>query len=408
MATSARPRRIIILGATGSIGTSTLQVVEHLNRIAPGSFEVVGLSAGRNAEALIRLAERHGVKHVVLASASPSMASAHGLMLFTGSDAAERLVERVEADVVVAAIVGSAGLSAVAAAIRKGCDIALANKETLVAAGEIIMPLAARHGSHILPVDSEHSAIFQCLQSRESNSQERGVNASSVRRIVLTASGGPFRTWTRQRIASATVAEALNHPTWSMGAKITIDSASMTNKALEIIEAHHLFGLPSERIEVIVHPQSIVHSFVEFNDGSVLAQLGRPDMRTPIQYALTWPQRPEGCAPCVDWGALTRLDFEPPDEDRFPALRLARLVVERGGTSGAIFNAANEVAVAAFLEGRIPFGRISELAAEALVSIESRPIGSLEDVFETDRRTRRHVQADLYPAPATPRAAGSR
>lgn len=408
MPSAARPRRIIILGCTGSIGTSTLQVIEHLNRIAPGSFEVVGLSAGRNADALLDAAERHGVRHAALASASPAAAPTRGLTLYTGGDAAARLVESVEADLVVAAIVGSAGLSAVAAAIRKGCDIALANKETLVAAGEIIMPLAARHGSHILPVDSEHSAIFQCLQSRVSDSQQHGANASSVGRIVLTASGGPFRTWSRERIASATVAEALNHPTWTMGAKITIDSASMTNKALEIIEAHHLFGLPSERIEVIVHPQSIVHSFVEFKDGSVLAQLGRPDMRTPIQYALTWPRRPEGCGDRVNWSALTRLDFEPPDEERFPALRLARVVVERGGTSGAIFNAANEVAVAAFLEGRIPFGRISELASEAIDSLESRPVASLEDVFEADRRTRQHVKANLEPSPAASRAAGSR
>lgn len=397
---AARPRRLIILGSTGSIGTSTLAVVEHLNAIDPDCFEVVGLAAGSNAPLLFDQAARLGVRHAALAREADAAAPT-GVRLLRGADAARRLVEIVEADVVVAAVVGSAGLSAVAAAIERGCDIALANKETLVAAGEIIMPLAARHGSHILPVDSEHSAIFQCLQSRTLGADQRGLDTSAVRRIVLTASGGPFRTWTRQRIACATVDEALSHPTWKMGSKITIDSASMTNKALEVIEAHWLFGLEAERIDVLVHPQSIVHSFVEFNDGSVLAQLGQPDMRAPIQYALTWPQRPDGCARRIDWAALSRLDFEAPDEERFPALRLARQVARAGGTSGAIFNAANEEAVAAFLAGSIPFGRISDLAADALDAISVSPIRALEDVFEADRRAREHVRTLLgAPIPA--------
>lgn len=397
---AARPRRLIILGSTGSIGTSTLAVVEHLNAIVPGCFEVVGLAAGGNAPLLFEQAARFGVRHAALAREAAQGAPS-GMRVFSGADAARRLVEAVEADVVVAAVVGSAGLSAVAAAIERGCDIALANKETLVAAGEIIMPLAARHGSHILPVDSEHSAIFQCLQSRTLGADQRGLDTSAVRRIVLTASGGPFRTWPRQQIACATVDEALSHPTWKMGPKITIDSASMTNKALEVIEAHWLFGLEAERIDVLVHPQSIIHSFVEFNDGSVLAQLGQPDMRAPIQYALTWPQRPDGCARRIDWAALSRLDFEAPDEERFPALRLARQVVRAGGTGGAIFNAANEEAVAAFLAGSIPFGRISDLASDALDSISVSPIRALEDVFEADRRARGHVRTLLgAPIPA--------
>ncbi len=394
MENAERRKRLIILGSTGSIGTSTLAVVEHLNSIHPGSFEIVGLAAGGRASALFEQAQRFGVRHVAL-SREADGSDPSGVRLLSGADAARRLVESVEADVVVAAIVGSAGLSAVAAAIERGCDIALANKETLVAAGEVIMPLAARHGAHLLPVDSEHSAIFQCLQSRTSCADQSGLDVSTVRRIVLTASGGPFRAWPHERIACATVEEALSHPTWKMGPKITIDSASMTNKALEVIEAHWLFGLEAQRIDVLVHPQSIIHSFVEFNDGSVLAQLGQPDMRTPIQYALTWPHRPEGCARRIDWTALRRLDFEAPDETRFPALRLARQVVETGGTSGAIFNAANEEAVAAFLAGGIPFGRISDLAADALDSIPINPVRTIEDVLEADRRARGHVRTLL-------------
>jgi len=400
MNSTSCPRRVIVLGCTGSIGANTLHVIEHLNSIHPGSLQIVGLAAGSNVGKLFEQAGRHGVRHLALAEQPVSTDAPSDTELFTGPDAAQRLVERVQADIVVAAIVGSAGLSAVVSAIERSCDIALANKETLVAAGEIIMPLAGKHGSRIFPVDSEHSAIFQCLQSRRAESDTNGaapqsMNLDHVRRIVLTASGGPFRTWPRERIANATVAQALSHPTWSMGPKITIDSASMTNKALEIIEARWLFDLESGRIDVIVHPQSIIHSFVEFDDGSVLAQLGAPDMRAPIQYALTWPARPEGCANRIDWSTLAQLDFEPPDEERFPALRLARRVIEAGGTSGAIFNAANEEAVAAFLDGRIAFGRISQLAADALDAIDARAARSLDEIFAADRKAREHVRSRL-------------
>ncbi|MCC6909679.1 MAG: 1-deoxy-D-xylulose-5-phosphate reductoisomerase [Phycisphaerales bacterium] len=397
MPATSRTRRVIVLGCTGSIGRSTLHVIEHLNSIEPGSLEIVGLATGSNVELMREQAQRHQVRHLAVAKASSQSHPDTDPIAFTGDDAARRLVEEVECDIVVAAIVGSAGLSAVAAAIERGCDIALANKETLVAAGEIIMPLAERRGVNILPVDSEHSAIFQCLQSRSASgaAPDRPMCLDHIRRIVLTASGGPFRTWPAERIAEATVEQALSHPTWKMGAKITIDSASMTNKALEVIEAKWLFGLDARRIEVIVHPQSIIHSLVEFDDGSVLAQLGAPDMRTPIQYALTWPARPPGCATRIDWAALRRLDFEAPDEDRFPALRLARHVVETGGTSGAIFNAANEEAVAAFLDGRIAFGRISQLAEEALDAIEHGAAQSLDEVMDADHRARQFVRSTL-------------
>lgn len=413
MNATSLPRRVIVLGCTGSIGANTLHVIEHLNSIRPGSLQIVGLAAGSNAAKLFEQAGRHNVQYLALAEQPESADAPSGAELFTGPDAAQRLVECVEADIVVAAVVGSAGLSAVVSAIERGCDIALANKETLVAAGEIIMPLASAHGSHIFPVDSEHSAIFQCLQSRRVESHEgsaphASMNLDHIRRIVLTASGGPFRTWPRERIANATVEQALRHPTWKMGAKITIDSASMTNKALEIIEARWLFNLESERIDVIVHPQSIIHSFVEFDDGSVLAQLGAPDMRTPIQYALTWPARPEGCANRIDWTTLAQLDFEPPDEDRFPALRLARRVIETGGTSGAIFNAANEEAVAAFLDGRIAFGRISQLAADALDAIDAHAARSLDEVLAADRKAREHVRSRLVSNQTTAPIANTR
>lgn len=408
----ARPRRVVVLGSTGSIGVNALAVVEHLNERTPGRYEVVGLATGSNARTMLEQARRFQVKHTgVCDERGASVEVPHGITLFRGADAATRLIQSVEADLVVAAIVGIAGLPAVAAAIERGCDVALANKETLAAAGEWIVPRALAREARLLPVDSEHSAIFQCLQSaaahprggvvaaeeagRASPTAPPALDVSHVRRVVLTASGGPFRTWPAERIAAAGVEDALKHPTWSMGAKITVDSAGMANKALEILEARWLFGLESQRIDVLVHPQSIVHSFVEFVDGSTLAQLGEPDMRVPIQYALTWPRRSEGCGRSLNWRALSRLDFEPPDEARFPMLRLARQVLARGGTAGASLNAANEAAVAAFLDRRIPFGRIAKLATDALESLPSHPIGSLDDVLDADATARRFVQERL-------------
>lgn len=375
-------RRLVVLGSTGSIGVNTLNVVEHLNTTGEADITVVGLAAGRNVNQLIEQAKQFNVPN--LAIADPALAddlrnACPKANVFTGPDAPRQLVEAAEGTDLSASIVGAAGLPATVTAIEKGMNIQLANKETLVAAGELVRPLVEKHGVDLLPVDSEHSAIFQCLHQQ---------HAHRVKHIVLTASGGPFRTWTREQIENATVDEALNHPTWSMGRKITIDSASMMNKALEIVEAHWLFDLPGEQIKVIVHPQSVVHSFVEFTDHSVLAQLGPPDMKTPIQYALTYPDRPGGCSQTMDWDTLSQLTFERPDFGKFRSLRMAYEVIQAGGVSGAVFNAANEAAVEAFLDNRIRFGQIFDLVEQALNVVENRPADDLDVVLEADRRAR--------------------
>ncbi len=303
----------------------------------------------------------------------------------------------VDADLVLAAVVGSAGLPATLAAVQMGRDVALANKETLVAAGALVVPAAKKSGAKLLPVDSEHSAIWQCLPWGDASPLVMGPE---VRRVTLTASGGPFRSWDRERIERATVEEALNHPTWKMGAKVTIDSASLTNKALELIEAHWLFGLGVDRLDALVHPQSIVHSFVEYADGSILAQLGAPDMRTPIQVAVSWPMRTEGCSKRLDLMSMSRLDFEPVDTARFPSVSAAFEVIEAaarpdGATAGAVFNAANEAAVEAFLAGEIPFGRITALSRAAMDEVGLGTMRTLEDAMEADREARRFVRARI-------------
>lgn len=378
-------RRLILLGSTGSIGTNALEVVEHLNRDGHFPFDVVGLATGSNAAKAAQQAQRFNVDHVAIANGAdldPLSGLGH---LYTGSDAAVELIDAVArpGDLVLGAMVGSAGLPATLAAIDRGCDIALANKETLVAAGSLVMPLVRQRGVHLLPVDSEHSAIFQCLAA--------GRTPDEIGSLVLTASGGPFRTWTRQRLYDATVEQTLDHPTWNMGPKVTVDSASLMNKALEVIEAHWLFGMPAARIRVVIHPQSIIHSFVEFVDGSVMAQLSPPDMKSPIQYALTWPHRAPGCSPRMDFTTAGRLELEPVDHDRFPALGLAYRVIETEGGAGAIFNAANEEAVAAFLDRRIPFGMIPDLVEATLDAIEPKEIRTLDDVHEADRAARQEV-----------------
>jgi len=380
--TDRRSIRLVVLGSTGSIGRSTLEVIRAFQASGEREVRVAGLAAGRNATELIEQARAFDVQHVSIADPGLRPMVSRALpraVVHAGDDAALQLVESVEATDVISAVVGSAGLPATFAAIRKGCRIGLANKETLVAAGGIVSSMLQRHGAELLPVDSEHSAIFQCLV---------GQPASRIERVVLTASGGPFRSVELDVMRRATVDQALNHPTWRMGPKITIDSATMMNKSLEVIEAHWLFGLPRQRIEVILHPQSVVHSFVEFNDHSVLAQLGPPDMKTPIQYALTYPDRSPGCSRAMDWSTLSQLTFEPPDHEKFPSLGLAYDVIDAGGTAGAIFNAANEVAVDAFLERRIAFGRIVELAAETLSAIAPEPAEELDAVLEADRRAR--------------------
>ena len=381
---SEASRRLVVLGATGTIGCHTLAVVDHLRDNGGPAFDVVGLAAGRQGEKLAEQAARRGTRSLALAdeaAAGAARARLPGATVLHGPDAARRLVETSGATDVVAAMVGSAGLPAAIEAAERGVRLALANKETLVAAGELVTPIVAKSGGELVPVDSEHAAIFQCLAGQ----------SRAVKRIVLTASGGPFRRSDPEAMARATVEDALKHPTWTMGQKITIDSATMMNKALEVIEAHWLFGLPPERIEVIVHPQSIAHSFVEFADHSILAQLGPPDMRTPIQYALTHPERADGGGEALDWRSLSRLDFEPPDPEKFPSLAMAREVIEAGGTSGAIFNAANEAAVEAFLARRIRFGDIFALIRSALDHVETRPAESLEAIWDADRRARSHV-----------------
>lgn len=450
---AASPRRVIILGSTGSIGTQTLDVLAHLNALhAAGEhehqYEVVGLVAGRNEALLSEQARRH--------PSARAMAVASAATPSSGPDPAERLVRETPCDIVVAAIAGAAGLRATLAAAELGRDIALANKETLVAAGALITAACRASGSRLLPVDSEHSALWQCLQGSAEVGGARGeaIPASDpahaappvslgpqVARLVLTASGGALRDWPRERAYHATPAQALAHPTWTMGAKVTLDSASLTNKAFEVIEAHWLFGVPAERIDVLIHPQSIVHSLVEFADGSVLAQLGSPDMRGPIQYALTHPARPARRARALDLAAMSRLDFSPPDLERFPALALAYRVIREGGTSGAVFNAASEEATSIFLSqdgpaaqppqpareharaaldpvdtrsseaigstgqaaqatalqsspraARIAFGQIPELAAAAMDALGTRPVRALADVLDADAAARRFVR----------------
>jgi 1-deoxy-D-xylulose-5-phosphate reductoisomerase len=387
MATAGR--RLIVLGSTGSIGVNTLNVVEHLNRTGAATIQPVALAAQRSAQRLIEQARRFDVRHVAIGDASLAgdvRAALPSATVYAGENAAQQLVEAVEATDLAAAMVGVAGLDATLKAIERGLRISLANKETLVAAGPLVKQKLANHGATLAPVDSEHSAIDQCLRHHPGD---------CVKRLVLTASGGPFRTWSKQAIDQATLEQALKHPTWAMGQKITLDSATMMNKALELIEAHWLFDMPGEKLSVICHPQSIVHSFVEFTDHSVLAQLGPPDMRTPIQYALTGPDRAGSCSEAMDWAKLSELTFETPDADRFPALGLGYKVIELGGTAGAVLNAANEAAVSAFINRQIGFGQISELAEAALDAIAVKPVQTLDDVFEADRTARQFVQEQI-------------
>ncbi len=397
-------RRLLVLGSTGSIGVQTLEVVAHLNALpddAPAPrYDVVGLAAGSKGEALFEQARAHRVRELALARGSGHTAP-EGASLRTGADAAERLVREVDADVVLAAMVGYAGLPATLAAVEAGRDVALANKETLVAAGSIVTEACARTGAALLPVDSEHAAVWQALASRPAGpARPPFAVGADVERIILTASGGALRTRSREETYNASVEDALAHPTWDMGAKVTIDSASLTNKALELVEAAWLFGVGADRLGVLVDPASVVHAIVEYADGSSIAQLGAPDMKAPIQYALTHPDRPPGCAAKLRWDELGALELTPPDGDRFPALRLGYEVIRTGGTLGAVFNAANERAVEAFLERSIPFGRIGELVESAMREVGSSPVRALADVEEADAEARRAVASLLGAATA--------
>ena len=372
-------RKITILGATGSVGQSTLDLVER----SPDRFETIAVTANTNVEALAKAALRTRARLAVIADERhlPSLRQALAGSECRAASGREALIEAAggDSDWVMAAIVGCAGLEPVMAAVEAGRTVALANKEALVTAGALMTDAAARAGSTILPVDSEHNAIFQCLA---------GNRLQDVARLVLTASGGPFRTSEAAEIARATPAQAVAHPNWSMGAKISVDSATMMNKGLELIEAHHLFGLPQERIDVLVHPQSAVHSLVEFVDGSIIAQLGAPDMRIPIAHALAWPERMATPASRLDLAAIARLDFAPPDNEKFPALPLARRALATGGAAPIVLNAANEMAVAAFLAGAIGFTQIADSVERALDTVRPDAPGSIGDVIDIDREVR--------------------
>ena len=377
-------KKVSILGCTGSIGKSTLDLIER----SSDEFEITALTAAVNVDALADAARRTNARLAVIADESrlrelEDALQGSGCQAAAGADA---LVEAAtgDSDLVMAAIVGCAGLRPTMAAVEAGKTVALANKEALVTAGDLMTEAAKTSGATLLPVDSEHNAIFQSLA---------GSRIDQVSRIILTASGGPFRTASAETMRNATPAQAVAHPNWTMGAKISVDSATLMNKGLELIEAHYLFGLPSERIDILVHPQSVIHSLVEFIDGSVLAQLGSPDMRIPIAYALAWPDRMPTPAKRLDLAAIARLDFGEPDLERFPALRLSREALDAGGSAPAVLNAANEVAVATFLDGRISVPDISKLVDTALQENESPAPRSIEDVFEIDRTVRTEVTA---------------
>ncbi|MEE4453506.1 1-deoxy-D-xylulose-5-phosphate reductoisomerase [Novosphingobium resinovorum] len=372
-------RTLTVLGATGSIGASTLDLIRRSRE----DWRVIALTAHSNAAELAKLAREFAAEVAVVADEAhlPALREA---LAGSGIEAAGGPAALVEAaargaQVTVAAIVGCAGLAPTMAAIEQGKVIALANKEALVSAGEVMMAAVARHGATLLPVDSEHNAIFQCLS---------GNQTRDVRWITLTASGGPFRDWSWERLSAATPAEAVRHPNWDMGAKISVDSATMFNKGLELIEAHHLFPVGLDRLRIIVHPQSVVHSMVEYRDGSTLAQLGPSDMRVPIASALAWPARMDTpCAP-LDLAEIGELTFRKPDEVRFPATRLAREAAQAGGAIPAVLNAANEIAVAAFLAGQISFTDIAAQVEDVLGTYAPPPPGSLSDVLEVDGEAR--------------------
>jgi 1-deoxy-D-xylulose-5-phosphate reductoisomerase len=375
-----RPKNVAVLGSTGSIGRNTLEVIAA----SQGRLRPIALAAHRSTQLLLDQAIQTRPRWLVVVD--PQAAGRQdwsrlpaGVELLVGPDAVAQVAAQPEVDLVVSAIVGSAGLRGTWAALQAGKTVALANKESLVVGGSLVTRLARENRARILPVDSEHSAVFQALQAGR---------REEVRRIVLTASGGPFRQYTKEQLAGVTVADALAHPTWDMGPKVTIDSATLMNKALEIIEARWLFDLRPEQIGVVIHPQSIVHSLVEFQDGSVVAQMSPPDMKLPIQYALTWPERCEGVAERLDWTQAWRLDFEPPDFGRFEALGLGLEVARVGGTAGAVFNAANEVAVGAFLAGRWNFCEIVPLCRQVFQRHELVQDPSLEQLMAADRWAR--------------------
>ena len=403
----APPIRVAILGSTGSIGTQTIGVIEHLNRLAAAggarAYEVVALASGSNAEALEHQARSLGVSRTALADTGAGC-DLQGVL--RGADAAEQLVRDTHAeigiDVIVGAIVGNAGLGSTLAAAELGIDVALANKEPLVAAGGLVTRAARSSGAKLLPVDSEHAALWQCLRALDGGGPPPFAEApEEIERLVLTASGGSLRSLSAGDAYRATPDQALRHPTWNMGPKVTVDCASLTNKAFELMEAHWLFAIPEDRLEVLIHPDSIVHAFVEFRDATTLAQIGSPDMMSPIQHALTYPERLDAAADRLDLLALSELSFSRPDPARFPALDTARWAMREGGTAGAIFNGANEAGVEAFLDpsnrdGRLPFGKIAELVQDACSNLTPGPLNTLDDVNRADVEARAFVAERLH------------
>jgi 1-deoxy-D-xylulose-5-phosphate reductoisomerase len=383
---NANRKSVTILGATGSVGKSTLDLILR----APDSFDVLALTAKSDVEGLAQAARAANAKRAVIADEAKAKAlasalSGSGIETAAGEDAVIETA-RMAADWTMAAIVGCAGLRPVMAALEGGKTLAFANKEALVSAGSLMMDAARRSGATLLPVDSEHNAVFQCL--------DRSA-PKSVARIILTASGGPFRCAAARDMARATPEQAVAHPNWSMGAKISVDSATMMNKGLELIEAHHLFAMPADRLDVVIHPQSVIHSMVEYCDGSVLAQLGSPDMRIPIAHTLAWPERMD--TPCrrLDLIKMARLDFEAPDFERFPALRIAREAMMTGGAAPAILNAANEIAVAAFLARQIGFMEIPAIVANVLERYQPAAPASIADVLEIDAAARAEASSQM-------------
>ncbi|EHN10452.1 1-deoxy-D-xylulose 5-phosphate reductoisomerase [Patulibacter medicamentivorans] len=400
------PRRLLILGSTGSIGVQALDVVAAA---PPGTFEIVGLAAARQWQPLVAQAREHGVPRIALADADAAARASEAWTdgeVLHGPEGLVRLVLESGADLVLNALVGAAGLGPTVATLGEGIDLALANKESLVVGGELVMQLAEATGARVLPVDSEHSALWQLVHGETGADRAHGgpVHAGEVRvgtidKLVLTASGGPFRGRRREDLVGVGVEQALAHPTWAMGGKITIDSATLMNKGLEVIEAHHLFGTPYEKIDVVVHPQSIVHSYVTLCDGAALAHLGHPDMRAPIAFALHHPDRvPLGLRP-LDLAEVGTLTFEPPDEQAFPCLRLAREAGIAGGTAPCVLNAANEVAVHAFLDGRIGFLDIAAIVEQSLETVEVGPVRAFETLYAADRAAR-DAAAELVAARA--------
>jgi 1-deoxy-D-xylulose-5-phosphate reductoisomerase len=378
---------LALLGSTGSIGTNVLRIVDAF----PGRFRVVALAAGRNVERLAEQVARHRPDVVSVADEESldrlrRRVDLAGVRAAVGEAGMVEVATHAQAATVVAAAVGAVGLVPTYRALEAGKDVALANKETLVMAGELMLGEAERTGARLLPIDSEHCALHQCLDGRR---------ADEVRRLLLTASGGPFRGRPHETFDQITREEALAHPTWNMGPKITIDSATMMNKGLEVIEARWLFGIPAERVEVVIHPQSIIHSMVEFVDGTVVAQISVTDMRVPIQYALSYPERWEAAIPGMDFSRAMQLELEPPDHARFPCLGLAYRALEAGGTAPAALNAANEVAVATFLDGTVPFTAIADTIQGVLEAEPASTARSLEDVIEADRRARERAREVL-------------